>query len=287
VKKITSSFVIVFVAVLAFAVPASAQEPTERFTVSVQTANIRLRPTTDSTVIGRAEKGTELLVIGRRDNWLEVVFADGNGAKKVGYVAAWLGSIESRTTAIPVKEEPSEPINTTPLDVVLVPSAEDRVETSKLPDRPTQPANQPEETPVHRFGVGLDLAGAPGGVVPSVMYDISDRATVVGAFGLYSGVTSVLGEVLYRFPQPPKADSKVSFEPYVGGGLILANVSYGFGYWSVSENFTGIVGSGGTFMTVKEIPRWRFSGDLNIVQIGGQGVSVAGVGLRLGAHYLF
>lgn len=267
------------------------------FKISVQTANIRSLPSVGSPVVGKAEKGAELQVIGRQEGWLEVVFTDDNSAKKVGYVAAWLGNIESRTTAVPVtavpvKEEPSEPVKTVtaPLNVVLVPKAEGRAEvpeTTRAPERSTQPAVQPKETPVHRFGAGLYLAGAPGGLVPSVMYDVSDRATVVGAFGLYSGVTSVMGEVLYRFPQPPKADSKVTFEPYVGGGLILANVSYGFGYWSVSENFTGIIGSGGTFMTIKEYPRWRFSGDINVVQIGGQGVSVAGMGLRIGVHYLF
>lgn len=139
----------------------------------------------------------------------------------------------------------------------------------------------------YRFGAGLYLAGAPGGVVPSVLYDVSDRTTVVGALGFYSGVTSVLGEVLYRFPQSPKADAEVAFEPYVGGGLVLANVSYGFVGWSVSENFTGVVISGGTFMSVKDAPRWRFSGGLDVVGMGGQGVSVAGVGLRVGAHYLF
>lgn len=147
----------------------------------------------------------------------------------------------------------------------------------------TQPAASETD---HRLGVGAYLSAAPGGLVPSVLYDVSDRATVVGTVGLYSGVTSVMGEVLYRFPQPARADSKVSFEPYVGGGLVLTNVTYGFAGWSVSENFTGVVASGGAFMTVKEVPRWRFSGGLDWVGVD-EGVSVSGVGLRLGAHYLF
>lgn len=148
----------------------------------------------------------------------------------------------------------------------------------------TQPAASETD---HRLGVGAYLSAAPGGLVPSVLYNVSDRATVVGTLGLYSsGVTSVMGEVLYRFPQPARADSKVSFEPYVGGGLVVTNVSYGFVGWSVSENFTGVVASGGAFMTVKEVPRWRFSGGLDWVGVD-EGVSVAGVGLRVGAHYLF
>ena len=104
-----------------------------------------------------------------------------------------------------------------------------------------------------------------------------------GAVGLYPGVTVMLGELLYGFPRPPNPQSDVIFKPYIGGGLVMASVDYGLG----SESFTGLIGSGGTFLTVKKIPHWRFNGALSLVQFNVVGVSVAGVGIRLGAHYFF
>lgn len=249
----------------------AAQEQQQFFIISVQTANIRHWPTTDSVIVGKAKRGDTLRVVGEEENWVKVVYVS-NGVSATGYVAKRLGNMMT------VKRlgATSDVRN----DVTKV--ADDLAELHAILTRDVVP-----ETNTSRFGAGFYLAESPGGFVPSVLYDMSDRATLVGSLGLYSDVTSVMGQILYRFPQPSNQNSKVSFEPYVGGGLALINVSYGFRPWTVSENFAGMVGSGGTFVTVKSHPRWRFSGDLNLVKVNGSGVSVAGLGLRLGAHYLF
>lgn len=147
-------------------------------------------------------------------------------------------------------------------------------------------AAQPASPSKPRLGAGLYLGAAPGGVAPSVLYDLNDRVTLNAALGLYTGVTGLAGELLYRFPQPPKSPaSDVAFEPYLGGGLMLVSVDYGL---LDSQSFTGFIGSGGTFMTVSKIPRWRFSGDLNLVRFNNVGyIAVSGIGIRLGAHYMF
>ena len=158
----------------------------------------------------------------------------------------------------------------------------------QVPPSPTQVRNPsiPNQSGPGRFGAGLNLSAAPGGAVPSILYDLNDRLTVNGAFGFYTGATGVMGELLYRFPRPPKnPPADVVFEPYVGGGLVFVSVRYRFGL--ASESYTGFVGSGGTFLTFREIPRWRFSGDLNLTQFSVEGITVSGMGIRLGFHYFF
>lgn len=422
-----TSFVVAFVAVLAFAVSAYAQE--QVFKISVEAANIRFEPNTTSPVIGRAERGTVLKVIGQERGWFRVVLSAKGAPEKVGYVLGQLGSLETvRVASAPtpapvpvpapaVKEEPAPVVvTTTPppspatvaayslfikaaetdgfadseledsakdfrdnvkrqnfllasseatANVLLVitkrekrlgeptgaagqtasilggskgknlevadiwatlsvkrggkwvsgirlssnsccmtwRAARDRVidlaskwleqnmPLSSAPVRAetaqtTQAAATPPPAPSkpRRFGVGLYLGAAPGGVAPSVLYDLTDRVTLNAALGLYTGVTGVTGELLYRFPQPSKSPaSDVAFEPYLGGGLMLVSVDYGLG----SESFTGFIGSGGTFLTVSKIPRWRFSGDINLVRFNVGYIAVSGVGIRLGAHYMF
>lgn len=138
----------------------------------------------------------------------------------------------------------------------------------------------------HRLGVGAYLSAIPGGLVPSMSIDVSDRVTAVGTVGLYSGVTSASLEILGRGSELRRTNSKVAFEPYVGGGIVFTNVSYGFRPWTYSEAYVGLVVSGGTFMTVDDYQRWRFSGGLDWAGVD-KSVSLSGVGLRVGAHYLF
>lgn len=137
-----------------------------------------------------------------------------------------------------------------------------------------------------KFGAGLFWGLSPGGAAPAILYDLTDRVTLSAALGLYTGVTGMMGELLYRFTRPLKnPPSDVFFEPYLGGGLILVSVSPGFG--ANSDSFTGFIGSGGTFMTIRKIPRWRFSGGISLVQFNVEGIAVAGIGTRLGFHYFF
>jgi hypothetical protein len=137
-----------------------------------------------------------------------------------------------------------------------------------------------------RFGVGLYLTSALG-ATPSLIYDVTDRFTAVGAVRLYNGVgygSGMMGEFLYRFRQPSKPQSNVVFEPYIGGGLMRLSVNYGeFGGSGGSS--VGLVGSGGTFLTVKKIPKWRFSGDISLVSFDDMGFE--SIGIRLGTHYFF
>jgi len=152
-----------------------------------------------------------------------------------------------------------------------------------------------DETPdtPGRFGIGLNFAAIPGGAIPGILYDATDRLTLKAALVFYyagydryrdAHSTGFMGELLYRFPQPPKnPPSDVVFEPYVGGGLIFGSASMG----RHSESFSGFIGSGGTFITFRKIPHWRFSGDFNLVQVKVENVTCGGTGIRLGAHYFF
>lgn len=151
---------------------------------------------------------------------------------------------------------------------------------------PTQPQVRNPSVP-GRFGAGLQMAAAPGGAVPSILYDLNDRLTVNGAVGFYYGAaTGFMGELLYRFPRPPtNTPSEAVFEPYLGGGVILVSVRSAF---RVGQGtYTGFVGSGGTFLTFSKIPRWRFSGDINLVQFNVEGIVISGAGIRIGFHYFF
>jgi hypothetical protein len=118
------------------------------------------------------------------------------------------------------------------------------------------------------FGVGAEMGFNPegevgfnpGGIEPSILYDFKRSFTLHGMVDLGSGYSAVTGQLLYRFvlrDQP----QRVRLTPYAGGGPILITVDYGGPIGS--HGFTGLLASGGVFITVKTIPRWRFSADLN------------------------
>jgi hypothetical protein len=110
------------------------------------------------------------------------------------------------------------------------------------------------------FGVGADVDVHPGGIEPSVLYDFHKSFTLRGMVDLGSGYSAVTGQLLYRFvlrDQP----QRVTLTLYVGGGPTLVTVDYGGPIGS--HAFTGLLASGGLFVTVKTVPHWRFSGDLN------------------------
>ena len=279
-----------FLACLAY--PASAFGQELQFRVTVQVANIRLEPTTSSSVIGQAKAGTVLKVI-EAGEWVRVSLPAEGGFEKVGYILARLGNLETVQKA-QVQSTPrvaslarEDPAQATPVQPEVNSKSPSSPEV-KDPGSASQTVRQVQSqkrTGPGKFGVGINLAATPGGAVPSILYDLTDRVTLNAALGLYTGVTGVTGELLYRFPRPPKnSPSEVSFEPYVGGGLIFVSVNPGFG---ISKSYTGFIGSGGTFLTFRKIPRWRFSGDINFVQFNVERISVAGLGIRLGFHYFF
>jgi hypothetical protein len=137
------------------------------------------------------------------------------------------------------------------------------------------------------FGVGAEVGVNPGGIEPSVLYDFNKSFTLRGMVDLGSGYSAVAGQLLYRFilrDQP----QRVRLTPYAGGGPILVTVDYGGPIGS--QGFTGLLASGGLFITVKTIPHWRFSGDLNAPLYRHSGFPQPGLyGLYLGAgaHYFF
>jgi hypothetical protein len=137
------------------------------------------------------------------------------------------------------------------------------------------------------FGVGAEVGVSPGGIEPSVLYDFNRSFTLRGMVDLGSGYSAVAGQLLYRFvirDQP----QRVRLTPYAGGGPILVTVDYGGPIGS--QGFTGLLASGGLFITVKTIPHWRFSGDLNAPLYSHSGFPqpvLYGLYLGAGAHYFF
>jgi hypothetical protein len=137
------------------------------------------------------------------------------------------------------------------------------------------------------FGVGADVGVNPGGIEPGVLYDFNKSLTLRGMVDLGSGYSAITGQLLYRFvlrDQP----QRVTLTPYVGGGPILVIVDYGGPVGS--HGFTGLLASGGLFITVKTIPHWRFSGDLNAPLYRYSGFPqpvLHGLYLGAGAHYFF
>jgi hypothetical protein len=187
--------------------------------------------------------------------------------KSVGFLAAFALATLVAQTAHAQMSDGTSPTN---------PSASADAQT-----RPAPPTRQPGP-----FGVGAEVGVDLGGIEPSVLFDFNKSFTLRGMVELGSGYSAVTGQLLYRFAlrhQP----QRVTLTPYVGGGPILVTVDYGGRVGS--HSFAGLLASGGLFITVKRIPHWRFSGDLNAPLYRYRGFPQPGysVYLAAGAHYFF
>lgn len=177
------------------------------------------------------------------------------------------------------------------------PAAQATAKPPQTPPSQAQPGNANSPGP---FGLGVSVAAV---VRPRVWYDVTDRVTVSGMMGYerfverFAHVSAfwLVPELLYRFPQP--GTEVLDWEPYLGGGMMFGQVrsSLDFGvFGGLSEStisFNAFLGSGGVLFSFNRIPKWRFSGEVTIVNAGvGDGSNrlvISTTGFRLGGHYRF
>jgi hypothetical protein len=137
-----------------------------------------------------------------------------------------------------------------------------------------------------RFGVGLNLATAPGGIAPTLLFEPTPGLALKASAGLLGGFTALQGEVLVTFP-PDDSESDTLIEPYVGGGFLRLSVDYGMLGVRTREAFTGLTASGGAFITLEDQEHFKLSADVTYIRIDLDGYAIAGLGFRTGIHYMF
>jgi hypothetical protein len=132
-----------------------------------------------------------------------------------------------------------------------------------------------------QWGAGLNV-GLSGGYAPALQYNMNQNLALEANLALYTGVTAIGGEALYRF-KLEQGDGAVNFEPVAGGGLHHVSVDT----WGGNESLLGFSASGGAFMHLTKNQHWRFKGLVSYTQFDYEGVALRGTGLRLGAFYFF
>ncbi len=272
-----------------FSALGNGQSQERQFRIKVPVANIRLEPTTSSPVIGQVKVGTVLEVIEEAGDWVRIYLPTREGdSRRVGYIYKPLGAIEVLKTYSepePIISEPEVQAPAKPPVAIKPPIAVEPVPSSNK----VEPLLRQTKT-AGRFGVGLSMGFAPGGLggVPTVLYDVNNRNSVVGMFMFVTGASAVSGGWLYRFP-PQDLPQSFFFEPFLGGGLSL--VSIDFGPFFDRGSYTGFFGTGGAFLRFPKYPHWRVSGALYLTQFNiGEGFSspaLRGIGMAVGFAYFF
>lgn len=281
---------VTFIAVVS---TAHAQEQQQFRVTTARGAVIRAQPTTSSERMGVVPTGTILKVVDATADWVKVLYTPPGGNERAGYVSRTLGFVEKFATPDPTPA-PAPKIDTPAVEPASpqVPPAATPPTVSPVPaDQPVAPTPKAaQRSEPGQFGLGLQLGINPGGVVPSILYDLKNRpVSIRGLFDFGTGYSAFGAQALYRFSNLSDSASSAAIVPYVGGGLVLLNVDYGSPLGG-SQTFTGFLGSGGVFFTFKSLPSVRFSAEVNvpIYSYGTFGQPVLyGAFLGLGGHYFF
>jgi opacity protein-like surface antigen len=312
-----SAIILVSVFVSAAGVEGS-QDSGFRFTVSVPTANVRERPSTESRVIAKLPRGTILDVASQAAGWIEVVLAEGK-ERRVGFVWESLGSVErvasrAASSSTPASTIPPAPVPTpsAPKDEGPPPSRPPAVPTTASGQKttPIRSAPGPESPSARTLGVGGRVGGFALGMGGSVRlwspgrlglqvdvsrYSIGDRQSYAGvSVGAKYSVTQLGPSILYTF-ENPDPDEDVWLRPYIGGGLNLFRSTFsttasGYGQTaksSESATDVGIQFLGGAEAIFRRFPRLGISGDLGYYTTGTPftGLQIGGFAYGLSVHW--
>ena len=280
----------------AFAQTTPAQ--TAEFTVKVQSATIHKGPSTGTPAVGRAPRGTVLVVTRDIGSWIKVSWPDAEDG--VGFVHQSMGSIAQRATREERLTAALPPGPTTPATHTAPTATTQNVKGAQTaglePSMLTGTTYVP--APTHNLGLGGRFGGAPVGDV-----GVTARIWSSSRFGVQleasrSAVTSDVApgrltsfgfapSLVYSFPD--HVTDNVWVRPYAGAGATLHRSTLKIGPTDVSESVSdssfGFRTFGGAEITLPAVPRFAVSADIGYLwaqtpfsgfELGGMQFSVAG-----------
>jgi hypothetical protein len=290
---------------------------TSTFTIAVDLANVRERPSTSSRIVNQLPRGAVVDVIGEERGWVEVVFQDRLNRNNRGFVSLSLGRLDRvKPASVPAREadkpvlppkQESEPEPQPRSEPVAVPSPQ-QAPTPQIVVGATAPtAFAPEH---RRLALGGRLGGFTFGVGGSLRGWTNDRFAIqfdisrysIGSSSSFGGVSVGLDysvmqfgpSVLYSFPLENQGDG-VWVRPYAGGGLnvyrtTLKSRASGFGITdetAESETNLGFQVVGGAELRFRQVPRLGVSADLGYYSTGTPflGIQIGGFAYGAAVHW--
>jgi hypothetical protein len=279
------------VVVVLVLIPAWLSAQNAELTVNIASADVHRSPSNGSPVIGKAPRGTVLVVTRELGSWVKVSWPDGQDG--AGYVHLSSGSIAGRSVSDPKRAaifnsrapEPTPTRTSAPADNTAAASQQ------QLPLRPTYVA-----PPAHTIGLGGRLGGTTLG------FGASARAWSQGPIGvqlevsryahtdatLPDRVTSIQFAPSVLYSLPDSVSGAVWLRPYLGAGLDVYRLRMSSpipSADSVTGNRWGVLAFGGGELTFANVPQFALSADVGYhwaktpfvgVELGGLGLSVSG-----------
>ena len=278
---------------------ASAQSDVV-FTVNVPSADVYKGPTTASTVIGRAPRGSVLSVTRELGSWVKISWPDAKDG--IGYIHVSKGSLGHRAATESGRQVSGRTSSGSPATRSASPA------TQAAPSAPagvgirTQsaaPVSSVYVTPsTHMFGVGARLGGPSLGFGATARAWRHDRLGVQFEVSHYApsdslapeSVTSLQFEPSVIYALRDHVSDNVWLRPYAGTGINFSHQTWnpapGTGA-PLSDNKVGGQIFGGAEVTFPGLPKLAVSADLGYhwTPNAFPGVSLGGLGLSLAGHW--
>ena len=273
--------------------PLYAQSTTVKLTVSEASATVHKTPSVASPVIGKAPRGTALVVTREVGDWVKVSWPSAiDGA---GYVRMNAGTIARGDAAALAGAKAAA----TPAPVGTPASAPIAARTAQVPTtRPSapSPASTLYVSPTHKFGIGAVAGGSTMG------FGASARAWKKDRFGfqlevsrhsfdsvdLLSRATSSDIAPSLLFAMNDRVTDYLWLRPYLGvGGHLIHSSRTDLIFTDVTEsaNTFGVRGFVGAEMSFSSLPQLALSADVGYYHLpepfigfepGGMGFSISG-----------
>ena len=269
--------------------PLYAQSTPVNLTVSEASATVHKAPSVGSPVIGKAPRGTALVVTREVGDWVKVSWP--SAVDGAGYVRTNAGTIARGNAAAPIGSKTAVAATPAPAPIAA--------KTAQVPTtRPSAPA--PASTlyvaPTHIFGIGAVAGGSTMGFGASARAWKKDRLGFQLAVSRYSfdsvdllsRATSTDIAPSFLFAMNDRVTDSLWVRPYLGvaGHLVHSSrTDLIFTDATESANTFGVRGFVGAEMSVSSLPQFALSADVGYYHLpepfvgfepGGMGFSISG-----------
>ncbi|MFO7979902.1 MAG: SH3 domain-containing protein [Candidatus Aminicenantes bacterium] len=236
-KNIIKSLMIFFI-IISFLSFSYGDSEAVKLRVSVNTANIRLKPSDESLIVATVHLGTILEYQAKQDHWIRVNLPpDEKGYVISGYIH------ENQVEKTEKKKEPIEELGSTTAEIKEKSTPEEKIDELKKPDKADH----------SMFSVGLGY-GLPYGILGmncefNTIFPAEERVfdyiALTGGFGYFTGgVKYVFGLRIYPLGRKPEWQPRLSayygttgfYKTYGGNAKNYSGPAFGAGILWLSKS---------------------------------------------------